>query len=68
MHTETPPANPGLTTLDSVSGISTGLDRQADGTWLALTASASKTFKTLGGAQRWLAGRGYLANGTRVSL
>ena len=37
--------------------ISRGVERQADGTWLALTFTASRTFKTEAGARRWLAAR-----------
>jgi len=37
----------------------TGIIAQRNGTFLALTLSASKTFKTLAGAKRWLASRGY---------
>lgn len=38
---------------------SIGVFAQADGTFLALTLSASKTFKTRSGAERWLAARGF---------
>jgi Protein of unknown function (DUF1391) len=34
--------------------------------YLALTGTQSKWFKTLGGATRWLAKRGYDAHGKRV--
>jgi hypothetical protein len=34
--------------------------------FLALTMSASKTFKTYAGAVKWLASRGYNANGSRL--
>jgi hypothetical protein len=34
-----------------------GIFPQADGTFLALTFSVSKTFKTLVGAQKWMARR-----------
>ena len=34
--------------------------------YLALTGTQSKWFKTLGGAVRWLAKRGYDAHGRRV--
>lgn len=37
--------------------LSKGIFPQADGTFLALTFSASKTFKTLAGAQKWIARR-----------
>lgn len=38
--------------------LSRGLFPQADGTFLAMTYSQSKTFKTRKGAVRWLAARG----------
>lgn len=34
-----------------------GIFPQADGTFLALTFSVSKVFKTLAGAQKWMARR-----------
>ena len=38
----------------------------ADGVgFLAMTFTASKTFKTYAGAVKWLAGRGFKANGER---
>jgi hypothetical protein len=37
-----------------------------NGGFLALTLSASKTFKTYAGAVKWLASRGYNANGSRL--
>lgn len=33
------------------------IDKNSDGTYTALTFSQSKTFKTLKGAQKWLAAR-----------
>jgi hypothetical protein len=38
--------------------LSAGIARNSDGTFTALTFSASRTFKTLAGAKRWLAARG----------
>lgn len=46
--------------------LATGIDENSDGTYTALTLSASKTFKTLKGATKWLAARGYKANGERA--
>lgn len=44
-----------------------GMARNADGTYTALTRTESKAdFKTEGGAIRWLARRGYDAEGNRV--
>lgn len=37
-----------------------------DGGFLALTLSASKAFKTYAGAVKWLASRGYKADGSRI--
>jgi len=37
--------------------ISRGVFRETDGTFTAMTFSASKNFKTEAGAQRWLAKR-----------
>jgi hypothetical protein len=37
--------------------LSKGIFPQVNGTYLALTFSASKVFKTLAGAQRWMARR-----------
>jgi hypothetical protein len=57
--------NTTTTVRDAVAGISTGISEDADG-FTALTLTESKTFKTRGGAERWLAARGYTANGARV--
>jgi hypothetical protein len=46
--------------------VSIGVERNNDGTFTALTLTASKTFKTEDGAARWLAARGYNANGSRA--
>jgi hypothetical protein len=37
--------------------LSRGISKNTDGTYTAMTFSASKTFKTLSGAQKWLAAR-----------
>lgn len=37
--------------------ISNGIAKNSDGTFTALTFSQSKTFKTLKGAEKWLAKR-----------
>jgi hypothetical protein len=55
----------GLLCFDSVEGRSTGIAIDEDG-YIALTTAHSKRFKTLVGAVRWLARRGYNPNGTRV--
>ena len=47
--------------------LSTGINALPDGTFLALTLTASKTFKTPNGAAKWLGARGYNPNGTRKS-
>ncbi len=31
-----------------------GIEKQANGEWLAITFSASKTFKTENGAKKWM--------------
>ena len=43
--------------LGNNESISTGIDENSDGTFTALTFTQSKTFKTLKGAQKWLAKR-----------
>ena len=47
------------TTIDlgNNESASIGVFPQTDGTFLAMTLSASKTFKTRKGAERWLARR-----------
>ena len=35
--------------------VSTGINKNNDGTYTALTFTKSKTFKTLAGAKKWLA-------------
>jgi len=44
------------TTIDlgNNSSISRGITKNNDGTYLAMTFSKSKEFKTLKGAQRWM--------------
>lgn len=39
--------------------LAAGIVRESDGTFTAITLSASKTFKTAAGAKRWLARRGF---------
>lgn len=38
--------------------LTAGITKNSDGTFTALTFSASRTFKTRKGAERWLASRG----------
>jgi len=54
-----------MKTIDATEGKSTGIALNADGTFTALTLSASRTFKTYRGAVAWLAARGYDANGNK---
>lgn len=44
-----------------------GIFPQHDGSFMALTLSQSQSFKTRGGAERWLVKRGYAANGQSLS-
>ena len=44
-------------TLGNNETLSRGIVRNNDGTFTALTFSSSKTFKTLAGAEKWLAKR-----------
>ncbi len=46
-----------MKTLDIGNGetISSGITKNSDGTFTAMTFTQSKTFKTLKGAERWLA-------------
>lgn len=46
--------------------LSTGINALPDGTFLALTLTASKTFKTERGATKWLDARGYQSNGSKT--
>lgn len=57
----------GLTVLDEVEGRSTGIDVDDDG-YTALTLTESHTFKTRGGAVRWLGRRGYNPDGSRKAV
>jgi hypothetical protein len=43
-----------------------GISANSNGTFTALTFTESKTFKTYGGAVRWMARRGRDANGKRT--
>jgi hypothetical protein len=45
--------------------ISRGISCNSDGTFLAITFSQSRTFKTRRGAERWLARRGLRPDGSR---
>jgi len=53
--------------LGNNESASIGIFAERDGTYLALTLSSSRTFKTHIGAERWLARMGYQANGKRVA-
>lgn len=55
----------GLTMVDEVEGRSVGICHDGDG-FLALTHTESKEFRTVAGARRWLASRGYHSDGTRM--
>ena len=52
-----------FTTNNSTTSIGIVSD---NGEYLALTLTASKTFKTYKGAAKWLAARGYNADGSRI--
>lgn len=52
--------------LGNNESISRGIIRENDGTYTALTFSASRNFKTERGAARWLAARGIAPNGERI--
>ena len=45
--------------------LATGMTQQHDGSWLALTRTESREFKTERGAERWLARRGYNRDGSK---
>lgn len=68
--TNTTTINPGLTTRDLGNGESSsaGIDcpDHAGDKFTAMTHTNSARFKTLGGAVRWLARRGYNPDGTRM--
>ncbi len=65
--TQSAPSSFGLTIIDAVEGVSVGIAPEADGTYLALTATASRSFRTVKGAAAWLARRGYSPTGTRLA-
>lgn len=66
--TQSAPVPFGLTRVrGEVDTFAIGIDPQADGTFLALTVSASKPFRTVKGAAAWLAKRGYSPTGTRLA-
>lgn len=68
--TATATIQPGLTTRDLGNGetSSAGIDLPAHpgDKFTAQTHSSSASFKTLGGAVRWLARRNYDPDGTRI--
>lgn len=43
--------------LGNNESLATGVSKNSDGTYTALTFTQSKTFKTLNGAKKWLAKR-----------
>ncbi|AGH31805.1 hypothetical protein SLPG_00011 [Salicola phage CGphi29] len=51
--------------LNNNEAITIGVADNGDGTFTALTHSSSKTFKTYKGAVKWIAKRGYNADGSR---
>ena len=53
----------GLTNNDTFA---TGISKNIDGTYTALTPSISQDFKTVKGATAWLAKRGLDAYGSRM--
>jgi hypothetical protein len=48
--------------------LSVGINAESDGTFTALTLTASKNFKTERGAEKWLAKRGYDKNGNSIQF
>lgn len=46
--------------------ITIGVVPQNDGSFLALTFTLSRTFKSRKGAEGWLASRGFAPNGERI--
>lgn len=46
-------------------GYITGISQNNDGTFTAITRVDSKDFKTLKGAEKWIAKRGYNADGSK---
>ena len=51
--------------LGNNESLTTGIFEDSDGTFEALTLTQSKSFKTRNGAEKWLAARGYDANGKK---
>ena len=58
----------GITIIETTNndGVAIGIDKETDGTYTALTRAASKNFKTLKGATKWINKFGYAADGTRI--
>lgn len=54
------------TDLGNNDSVSRGLAVNGDGTFTAMTATESKTFKTRSGAERWLAQRGFNPDGSAL--
>ena len=55
-----------MTTLElDTKTLAVGIFPQTDGMFLAMTLTQSKWLKTRKGAEKWLAARGYNADGTR---
>lgn len=48
--------------LGNGDSLSSGVFAQADGTWLAMTFTRSRTFKTRAGAERWFLRNASAAN------
>jgi hypothetical protein len=51
--------------LGNNESLTTGFFEDSDGTFESLTLTQSKSFKTRKGAEKWLAARGYDANGKK---
>jgi hypothetical protein len=70
MNTATSTSTHGLTTVgadsDGHNGYVRGISGPYDSAYTAITGAQSKTFKTLAGAVRWMAVRGYDAHGRRI--
>lgn len=66
----TPAAEPEPTTTDlgNNESVSRGMANNGDGTFTAMTATQSKTFKTRAGAERWLAQRGLNPDGSKIEV
>lgn len=52
--------------LGNNESLTTGIFPEYDGTFTALTLTQNKDFKTRKGAEKWLATKGYNANGTKI--